>query len=381
VNDRGSPVAEKNEDHEDDEQNGGTYRNNDVAYGFADGIGGIEGNFIPHAGGKVLGETVEFSDALLVDVEGVGRGELGHGDADGVAAVVVEVGAIVFGAEFGVTDVSETNQGSVGIAFEDDVIELGSFRETANDADTHLEILPGNGGLRTDASGGHFDVLFGQGVDDIVGGEGAASKTNGVEPKAHGVFALSENEHIGDTGYALQRVADIDVEIVADEERGVAIDRIGEDGAAEDEILRRLGDGDADLLHGGREPTGGGVDAILDIDGREVRVASDIEGCRDRADTVVGAGGGDVLHPLGAVDLLLERRGDGRFDGLGTGAGINGGHSDLWRSEVGELSDREGGNADRARKNDEQGADGGKDGTMNKKVDHRKQFSVPSSQC
>ena len=174
---------------------------------------------------------------------------------------------------------------------------------------------------------------------------------------------------IGDAGNTLERVADIDVEVVAHEERGVAAVG-GEDGSAEDEVLRGLGDGDADLLDRGGQTSGGGVDAVFDIDGGEVWVAVEIKGRGDGADAVVGTGRGDVLHPLGAVDLLFERRSDGGFDGLGTGSGIDGRDANLRRSEVGELCDGQRGNAGRAGKNDEQGADGREYWAVYKKIDH-----------
>ena len=124
------------------------------------------------------------------------------------------------------------------------------FGETADGAHADLEILAGHGGLRAHLSGGDFDVLLRESVDDIVGGEGAAGHAHGIKPEAHGIFALAEDEDVGHAGDALEAVADVNVEIVADEERGVAL--VGrEDGAAEDEVLRGLGDGDADLLDGG----------------------------------------------------------------------------------------------------------------------------------
>ena len=68
-----------------------------------------------------------------------------------------------------------------------------------------------------------------------------------VEPQAHGIFSLSENQDIGDAGHALQTVANVDVQIVAHEERGVAT--VGrEDSGAEDEVLRSLRDRNTDLL-------------------------------------------------------------------------------------------------------------------------------------
>src|SRR5208337_3960626 len=104
-NDRGAPVFQENEDDKDDKNDGLAEGRDYVADRFADRVGGIEGEFILHAGRKALGKAVEFGDAATVHVEGVGGGELGDTDADGFVAVVVEVGAVVFGAEFGVTDV------------------------------------------------------------------------------------------------------------------------------------------------------------------------------------------------------------------------------------------------------------------------------------
>ena len=94
VNDRRPPVAEENEDHQDDQQDRRTHRKNHVADGFADGIGGVEGDLIFHAGRKALGKAIEFGDAASMNIERVGGGELGDGDADRVTPVVVEVGGL-----------------------------------------------------------------------------------------------------------------------------------------------------------------------------------------------------------------------------------------------------------------------------------------------
>jgi hypothetical protein len=171
-----------------------------------------------------------------------------------------------------VADIFQADQSAIGIALEDDVIELRGFGKTADGANADLELLAGNRGLGADLSGGDFDVLLLESIDHIVGGEAAAGHADGIEPETHGVFALAEDEDVGNAGNALQRVADIDVEVIAHEERGVAA--VGrEDGAAEDEILRGLGDGDSDLLDGGGEASGSGVDAVLDVNRGEVGIA------------------------------------------------------------------------------------------------------------
>ena len=114
----------------------------------------------------------------------------------------------------------QTDERAIGIALEDDVIELRGFGETPNGADADLELLAGDGGLGADLSGGDLDVLFLESVYHIVGGEGAAGHAHRIEPEAHGIFALAEDEDVGDAGHALERVAHIHVEVVADEDRG-----------------------------------------------------------------------------------------------------------------------------------------------------------------
>ena len=248
MNDRRPPVAEKNEDDQDDQQDRRANRDNHVADGFADRVRGIEGDLVCHAGRKTFGKTVQFGDALSMHVEGVGGGELRDGDAHRVVSVVVEVGAVILGAEFGVTDIPEANERAVGIALEDDVVELRRFRQAADGADADLKLLAGRSGLRTDLSSGDLDVLLGESIDHIVGGEGAPCQAHGIEPQAHGVFALAEDDDIGDAGNALQAVADVNIEVVADEERGADYRRAINSASAKDEVLRGLGDGDTDLL-------------------------------------------------------------------------------------------------------------------------------------
>ena len=63
MNYRSPPVAQKDEDDQDDQQDRGTNGKDNVADGFADGVGSIEGDFVLHAGRKALGKAIEFGDA------------------------------------------------------------------------------------------------------------------------------------------------------------------------------------------------------------------------------------------------------------------------------------------------------------------------------
>ena len=65
-----------------------------------------------------------------------------------------------------------------------------------------------------------------------------------IEPHAHGVLALAENQHVADAGHAFDRVLHINIQIIGDELVEIApIERI--EAGAEDKIGVGLRDGDA----------------------------------------------------------------------------------------------------------------------------------------
>src|SRR6266478_9530886 len=180
--DGGAPVFKENKDDQNDEEDGRAEGRDYVADGFADCVGDIEGNLILHAGRKALGKALEFGEALAMYVEGVGGGKLSNAEANRVTPVVVQIGAVVFGAKLGAANVLQTNKRAIGIALEDDVIELTGFGKTADSAHADLEILAGHRWLGTNLSGSAFNVLFPESADHIGSGKGRASHANGVKP-------------------------------------------------------------------------------------------------------------------------------------------------------------------------------------------------------
>ena len=95
-----------------------------------------------------------------------------------------------------------------------------------------------------------------------------------------------------------------------------------------DEVVGRLLNGDARLPHFAWQTSERLVDAVLHVDGGDVLIARDVERHGDLADAAVRAGRGHVEHALDAVDGLLERRGDRRFNRLGVRARVDGDHTD-----------------------------------------------------
>jgi hypothetical protein len=65
---------------------------------------------------------------------------------------------------------------------------------------------------------------------------------------SHSRIAYAENNRVADAGDALHRVANIDVEIVAEKE-GIVLPVLRVNAAAEDEAADLFGDDDAGIFH------------------------------------------------------------------------------------------------------------------------------------
>ncbi len=86
---------------------------------------------------------------------------------------------------------------------------------------------------------------------------------------------------VADAGHALQLVLDEPIDVVADE-REVVFAVLGERARGEHEVVRDLRDRDADRVDLARQPPGDLRDPVLDVDGRDVQIARDVERDRDR---------------------------------------------------------------------------------------------------
>ena len=93
---------------------------------------------------------------------------------------------------------------------------LGSVRRPTTRT-TIWKFCFGIGGRLTELAGGDLNVLLGKGVGYVECGEAAGGEAIGIEPEAHRIFALSEDDDGTHAGNTFERIGDIDVEIVGDE--------------------------------------------------------------------------------------------------------------------------------------------------------------------
>ena len=245
------------------------------------------------SGRKLIVEAVHLVDDAAERLERVGRRQQLHADARRLDAGEPQARRVVFGAQLDAADVLHAHERAVLAGLDDDVLELVHFGQPAGGADAELVHLIGRRRLRADRAGGDLHVLLAQRVGDVAGRQAAAREPVRIEPQPHREPALAEDDDVADAGHALQRVADVAVEVVADEERVVAV-VVGVEADAAEEPCRALGDGDAVGAHLERHAAERRVHAVLHVDRGEVGIAADLEGDGDRADAVVGAGRGHV---------------------------------------------------------------------------------------
>src|SRR5204862_2555348 len=106
--------------------------------------------------------------------------------------------------------------------------------------------LPRGRRLRAERAGRDLDVLLLQRAGDVTRRDLPRRQALRIEPQPHRVLALAEDGDVADARHALQRVLDVDVDVVAEEER-VVLSLFRIDAGRHDETGGLLADGDAKL--------------------------------------------------------------------------------------------------------------------------------------
>ena len=277
-------------------------------------------------------------------------------------------------AEFDARDVAQAHDlARGGFGAQHDVAELLRDRRGARAALTCIsKARAGGRGRLADLAGRDLDVLFGQRVLDVHGGDAEIGEPVRIEPDAHRIAALAEDLHVAHAGQALQRIDDLQRGVIAQRDR---IDGMVGRGQVddEDEVRILLLDGHAGLIDDRRQRRGRLRDAILHVHRRDRERIADLEGDGDGRGAVVRTGRRHIGHAGDAVDLLFERRRHRVGHDLRAGAGIDRGDDHLGRRDVGKLRDRQQEIADRARHHHDDGDGGGEDRAKGEEADHRAQ--------
>ncbi len=246
------------------------------------------------------------------------------------------------------------------VRLQNDVVELRRLAEPSHRPHADLVLLARTGRLLPDLPGRDFDVLLRQRIHHIRRGERASRHPPRIQPQPHRVLALAEDDHVRDAGNALQRIPHVHVEIVAHEQRGDICCCRRRTAAPNTKFCDVFCRRDAHRFDRARQPSLRRVYAVLNVDRRQVWIAGQIKRGDDAAGPIIAAGGSDVLHPLRAVDLLLEGNRDRALHRLRAGPDVDAGDAHLRRRQIRKLRDRQRRNHRRARQNNQQRANRGK---------------------
>ena len=206
-------------------------------------------------------------------------------------------------------------------------------------AQRDLELLVRRRRRRAGAARRDLHVLLAHGRDHVGRGEAELRQPLGIEPDAHRVAPLAEDDDLADARQPLERVDHVDQRVVREEERVARAVR-REQVRHQRELRRLLAHRDAEAPHLLRQPRLGHRHAVVHVDGGDVGVAAELEGDGQVHLPVVRAGGRHVEHAFGAVDLFFDRQRDGALDHVGAGAGVVGRDLHRGRGDRRELRNR-----------------------------------------
>ena len=259
---------------------------------------------------------------------------------------------------------------------DDHVLEGCRIGEPSGRGHRHLEVEAEGGRWLADPPGGHLDILLAQGAHDIGGREPAAGELAGIEPHPQGVVAGPEKLDVPHPLDARQRILHLEKRVIGNEQLIEPLPRREEIHAQED--ARRL------LPR--RHPLPAGFLGELRQRHRHpvlrqhlglVDVGAELEGDVDRRLAVAGALRRQIEHPLDAVDLLLDRRGDRLGDDLRPSAGIERGDGDRGRGDIRILPDRHADQRHAADEEDHHREDGGEDGPVDEELREHAATVIP----
>ena len=328
--DGGAPVAQEDEYHEDDEEEG-------VEDGLGESVDGVDNllGTVTDEGGLDVGrhglhDTIHLGTHLTGNLHGVGASLLGDDEAGAVLTVdlLVErevLDGVAHGGEVADEDLLAGHGGGHG-----DVGYLGALDVFAFDA--HLVLLLAH----LDGAGGEVEVVGADGVADLLKTDAVGVELLGVEVDVDVALGGTAD---GDIADAVDAVEFVDHVVLKDAvEAGVGL--LGGEAILQD----RHGRGVELEDHGTADAVGQVVEEEVDIGTYVVEGLVDIlapfelEG--DDGDVVLG-GGGDVLQTVDAVERVLDNLGDIGLDVASVGAGVGGHDGDVGRVHLGHLVDGE----------------------------------------
>ena len=229
-----------------------------------------------------------------------------------------------------------------------------------------------------DSPGRNQAILALQGGHHIGGTEVLLGEAVGIEPQPHRQTAVAE---IGELPYAPHPPHLVGQPLVQLAAEG--LDAVGPIRIAAHQVVNQqhrvggLVHRHPRLAHLSGQLRFGQGHPVLHIHLVDGAIGAANEGDADGTAAIGGTGGGDELHVLHPIDLLLQHRGDPLFDAHRIGAGVSGTHLHCWWCDVGQVLDRQDWQGDQPGDHDQQAADRGEHRPEDEAVRGRHLMSFP----
>ena len=242
--------------------------------------------------------------------EAVGARLLVDGDDRRRHAVHLAVDDVLLQPDLGARDVADAHDGAAVLArAQDDVLVLLGLGVLRLRDDRERELDRARVRLLADLARAEELVLLADRVGDVGRRDAERGHAVRIHPDPHRLVGHAHDLRLARAVDALQRVEHVDVGVVGDVVRAVAV-VLGVDRHQHHDRRRLLLHVDALLHDGGRQLRHREVDAVLHLHLRDVGVGVEREVHRHRQLAGRRADRRHVEHVVDAVDLLLDRRGD-----------------------------------------------------------------------
>ena len=218
-----APVLKEDKDHDQHEDHRLHERLLDVIHAGRHCQRGVERRL--HLESRREGRDVGAHELAghLGDLERVAAGKLVDGDDRGGVAVEAARDVVGLGTELDAGHILHLHDRSVLVSADDDVGEFLLGDESARRADGECHLLSGRHGLGTGLSGRIDRVLLADRVVDLAGGDVEVSQFGGIEPEPHRVGPRPEDRDARDSRETGERIDNVDVGVVGQEDRVVAV--------------------------------------------------------------------------------------------------------------------------------------------------------------
>ena len=241
-------------------------------------------------------------------------------------------------------DIGQPHHRAVGIRLDHDLAELIGGRQPRLGADGGVQHLPFHRGQRTDLSRRDIDILRRDRRLDVRRHQLDGGELGRVQPDPHRIFR-AEHLALADAADARDIILEIADQIVGDVAAGRLVGLVVQRDDQQ-EVAVRLGHGDALRGDRGRQPRGGLLNLVLNLDLRDVGIGPLDEGDGDRRRSRRVRTGLEILQAVDAGQLLLDHLRHAGLERFGRCSGIRRiDRYGRWR-DIGILRDRQRAQAD-----------------------------------